>query len=410
MRLRINGALTGTCMHRVFQIWLSAILLISALPASLEAQFSYVTNNGSILITGYSGPGGAVTIPSSITGLPVTGIGNSVFKQNFNLTSITFPNTLTSIGNNTFDSCIFLKQITIPDSVTNIGTRAFQVCFNVTNVNLGNGLISIGDSAFYSLDALTELVFGTNLTSIGGHAFESCNLLSSVGIPDSVTSMGGAVFQLCEQMTNAIIGNGATSVPGNAFNGNSALKSVVIGTNATSIGSQAFGGCGLTTVTIPDSVTLIDISAFNNNASLTKVVVGSGVTSIGITAFASCSSMTGIYFKGDAPGLGTSAFSGDTATVYYLPWKSGWASTFGGLTTAAWNPPVEPALPAFQTNGFGFALVGFTSQVVIVEASTNLSGGSWVPVGTNTMTAGANFFHDDQSTNYPKRFYRLHTQ
>ena len=410
MRLRINGAVAGTPTRRVFQIWLWAILLISALPSSLEAQFSYVTNNGSILITGYSGPGGAVTIPSSITGLPVTGIGNNVFKQNFNLTSVTIPNTVTSIGNNTFDSCILLNQITLPDSVTNIGTRAFEVCFNVTNLVFGNGPISIGDYAFYNLDALKDLVLGTNITSIGGHAFESCNLLTRIRIPDSVTNMGGAVFQLCEQVTNAIIGNGATSVPGNAFSGDSALKSVAIGTNVTAIGSQAFSGCGLTTITIPDSVTLIDISAFNQNANLTKVIVGSSVTSIGITAFASCCAMTGIYFKGDAPSVATRAFENDTATVYYLPWKTGWTSTFGGLPTAPWNPPVEPALPAFQTTGFGFALVGFTNQVVVVEASANISGSNWTPIGTNTLTAGANFFHDDQSTNHPKRFYRLHTQ
>src|SRR6266566_4307113 len=189
MRARFDGTTTDT-----FQTWFLAILLVSAWPPSLVAQFSYVTNNGSIVITAYSGPGGAVTIPSSINGLPVTGIGSSVFKQNFSLTSVMIPNTVTSIGNNAFDSCILLTRITVPDSVTNIGTRAFQVCFNVTNVIMGNGLISIGDSAFYNLDGLTDLVFGTNLTSIGGHAFESCGL-RSIKVPDSVTSMGGAVFQ-----------------------------------------------------------------------------------------------------------------------------------------------------------------------------------------------------------------------
>ena len=51
-------------------------------------------------------------------------------------------------------------------------------------------------------------------------------------------------------------------------------------TNATAIGTQAFNGCGLTSINIPDSVTLIDISAFNNNPSLTKAIVGSGVTEV----------------------------------------------------------------------------------------------------------------------------------
>ena len=404
-----QGLVAGTGKQLGFRCRFSLLLVILALPACLNAQFSYVTNNGSIVITAYNGLGGAVTIPSRINDLPVTGIASSVFKQNSSLTSVTIPDTVTSIGNSAFDSCALLTQITIPDSVTNIGTRAFQVCFSVTNIIIGNGVLSIGDSAFFGESALKELVLGTNLISIGGHAFESCSF-TSIKVPDSVTSMGGAVFQLCSHLTNAIIGRGATSVPANAFAGDSALKNVRIGTNVASIGTQAFDECGLTSVTIPDSVTLIDISAFNNNPNLSQVVVGSGVATIGVAGFGSCSHLAGIYFKGNAPSVDTRSFSGDTATVYYLPWKLGWTPTLGGLLTAPWNPPVEPAVPAMQTNGFGFTMIGLSNQVVVVEASTNLFGGGWVPIITNTLTAGQNFFHDDRSAAHPKRFYRLHTQ
>ena len=50
-------------------------------PATLA--FTWTTNNGTITITGYTGPGGAVIIPSTITGRLVTTIGNgeaSVFE------------------------------------------------------------------------------------------------------------------------------------------------------------------------------------------------------------------------------------------------------------------------------------------------------------------------------------------
>jgi len=48
------------------------------MPAAVQAQFTYTTNNGTITITGYAGSGGvgAVTIPGTINGLPVTSIGN----------------------------------------------------------------------------------------------------------------------------------------------------------------------------------------------------------------------------------------------------------------------------------------------------------------------------------------------
>ena len=51
-------------------------LLLLALPAVVQAQYTYTTNNGAITITGYTGPGGAVTIPSMTNGLPVTSIGD----------------------------------------------------------------------------------------------------------------------------------------------------------------------------------------------------------------------------------------------------------------------------------------------------------------------------------------------
>src|ERR1700690_971803 len=42
------------------------LLLILGLPLVSQAQFYFATNKGTITITGYSGPGGAVTIPASI--------------------------------------------------------------------------------------------------------------------------------------------------------------------------------------------------------------------------------------------------------------------------------------------------------------------------------------------------------
>ena len=51
-----------------------ATILLLALPVALQAQFNFTTNNGTIAITKYTGPGGDVTIPSTTNGLPVTSI------------------------------------------------------------------------------------------------------------------------------------------------------------------------------------------------------------------------------------------------------------------------------------------------------------------------------------------------
>ena len=59
----------------LFNVLLTLPLLL-ALPAVSPAEdYTYTTNAGAITITGYTGPGGAVTIPDTITGLRVTSIG-----------------------------------------------------------------------------------------------------------------------------------------------------------------------------------------------------------------------------------------------------------------------------------------------------------------------------------------------
>lgn len=50
------------------------------------------------VIYGYTGAGGAVSIPSKLGGVPVTAIGESAFYENDNITSIIIPNSVTTIG------------------------------------------------------------------------------------------------------------------------------------------------------------------------------------------------------------------------------------------------------------------------------------------------------------------------
>jgi len=62
-------------------IVLLVALLVLALPLCGWAQFSFITNNGAITITGYTGSGGNVVIPSTTNGYPVTTIGGSAFQN-----------------------------------------------------------------------------------------------------------------------------------------------------------------------------------------------------------------------------------------------------------------------------------------------------------------------------------------
>ena len=78
------------------------LLLVLVLPAAAHAQYSYTTNNGSITITGFTRPGGAMTIPSTIDGLPVTRIKDSAFLSFSSMTSVTIPSSFTAIKGGAF--------------------------------------------------------------------------------------------------------------------------------------------------------------------------------------------------------------------------------------------------------------------------------------------------------------------
>ena len=66
--------------------------------------------------------------------------------------------------------------------------------------------------------------------------------------------------------------------------------------NVNTIGWAAFKNCsGLTSVTIPNSVTFIDNHAFQFCSGLTSITIGSGTITIGDQVFACCPELTDVY-------------------------------------------------------------------------------------------------------------------
>lgn len=56
---------------------------------------------------------------------------------------------ITHIGNSVFSNCTNLTSITIPNSLTNIGSSVFKGCTNLTSIIIPNSVISIGDYTFW---------------------------------------------------------------------------------------------------------------------------------------------------------------------------------------------------------------------------------------------------------------------
>ena len=252
-------------MKRFLGITIVIMLLLSTLTIQSFAagDSDFTVSNG--VLTGYTGAGGAVTIPSD---MGITAIGEGAFYNNWNMTSVTIPNSVTSIGNNAFGNCSILSSITIPNGVKSIGNDAFSNCTKITLITIPDSVTTIGDFAF-SKCGLTSITIPNSVTSIGEGAFSSCYSLTSLTIPNSVTSIGDSAFEGCTKITSIKIPN-----------------------SVTSIGDCAFAFCSnLTSITIPDSVTSICNSAFVNCNSLTSITIPNSVTSIGIEAFKGCTNI-----------------------------------------------------------------------------------------------------------------------
>ncbi len=121
-----------------FLIVVCALLLYTG----VRAQLTFVTNNGAITITGYTGSG-AVVIPSTTNGLPVTTIAGNAFHLKDQVPIITLPNSITNIGSGAFRVCFALTNINIPGSVLSIGDFVLDGNSDVSTVTLGDAASSI---------------------------------------------------------------------------------------------------------------------------------------------------------------------------------------------------------------------------------------------------------------------------
>jgi len=114
-------------ISRLVFIALSAALLL-CLPAVSHAQdVRFATNtDNTIIITGYTGTGGVVSITNAITGMSVTSIGSNAFANSL-LTSVTIPASVTNIGDGAFSHSASLTNVTLGANVTTLGTNTFDL-------------------------------------------------------------------------------------------------------------------------------------------------------------------------------------------------------------------------------------------------------------------------------------------
>ena len=131
------------------------------------------------------------------------------------------------------------------------------------------------------------------------------------GVEYVVTVFVDRCFEDCRGLTSISIPSSVTSLGNECFKGCRGLTSVTIPSSVTSLGEYCFYDCsGLTSITIPSSVTSLRDACFDGCSGLTSITIPSSVTSLGNSCFSHCSGLTSITIPSSVTSLGYNCFYG----------------------------------------------------------------------------------------------------
>ncbi len=358
--------------HSCITMFVIMLTLLVMGPFTLFADFNYTISDGEATITEYTGPGGAVEIPSVLADHPVVHIGDFAFRNHETVTSVIIPDGVKSVGDRAFQGCDQLTSVTMPDSITAIGIYAFSDCTSLTSIQLSAGLTTIPNGLLARCESLVSVTLPDGVTSIGHHAFVDCTGLTSLTIPSSVRIIESDAFSGCSSLAHVTIPEGLETLAPAAFRGCSGLVTIELPASLTSIGTRAFQNCpsleainvhaanpfyssvdgilfnknqtvlirypetkagdytipfgiteiagwafdlcsDLTAITIPATVNKIGYQAFGRCSSLTSIVIPANVTTLDSFAFFHCTSLASITLPAGLTSIGNSAFYGCTS-------------------------------------------------------------------------------------------------
>ena len=277
--------------------------------------FEYtLDDDGNATITKYDGNVRALTIPDTLDGYTVVGIGKNAFAKNTYLQSVVIPDTVTVIQESAFAECTNLSSVALSEGLVELGKYAFGGTA-LTNIIIPKSLETahtgwehIGNSTktdgpFANCGQLKKVTLEAGSTQIAQFVFAGCNALEQVDLPDTLTKISKGAFIACTNLEIVALPDTITKIDEGAFTECTKLKNINLPKSLIELGRYAFGETALTNIIIPKSLETAHTGwehignstetdgPFINCENLKTITFETGMTKIPQFLFAGCTGL-----------------------------------------------------------------------------------------------------------------------
>ena len=352
-------------------------------PYAEKKVFEYtLDDDGNATITKYDGNVRALTIPDTLDGYTVVGIGENAFAKNTYLQSVVIPDTVTKIDAGAFSECTNLSSVVLSENLVELRRSAFgetaltaieipkslekaynststeyepdgpfENCEQLKNVSFEKGTTQVAQFLFAGCTGLETISIPDTVTKISQDAFWKCINLKKVKLSNSIIDIEGGAFADCTELSDVNLSTGLKEIERHAFRNTAItnieipkslekaynststeyepdgpfenceqLKNVSFEKGTTQVAQFLFAGCtGLETISIPDTVTKISQDAFWKCINLKKVKLSNSIIDIEGGAFADCTELSDVNLSTGLKEIERYAFRNTAITNIEIP-------------------------------------------------------------------------------------------
>lgn len=225
-------------------------------------------------------------------------IEDFAFSDVQNLENVTIAKTVKTICPSAFKGAKILKKVDFQGTTNleTIGDHAFQNT-KLENITIPASVKNLEGAGFADIETLKEVHFadGCQLKELSGNLFQNAKNLKTVSFDgtNSLEKISSYVFFNCPKLETFKIPKTVSEIASGAFKGTKGLKTVEFekGSVLTRIGNGAFADCGITHITLPESIKLIESFAFDHCSNLTEIKLPKNLQEVQKGAFNFCENL-----------------------------------------------------------------------------------------------------------------------